>query len=86
MIKQMDMPSTKTNKAIAFNLWFLKTIKVIQAQLEMANFLSKVPFPLNYLYSTVKVKYTNDDRFKGLFKDGRACGYGELKYQQITNA
>lgn len=28
-----------------------------------------------------KIKYKNEDKFKGNFKDGRASSYGELRYQ-----
>jgi len=27
-----------------------------------------------------KIKYRNDDKFKGIFKDGRPSVYGEIRY------
>lgn len=32
-------------------------------------------------FSFGKVKYKNEDKFKGNFKDGRVSGFGEMKYQ-----
>ena len=28
-----------------------------------------------------KIKYKNEDKYKGVFKDGRPSKYGEMKYQ-----
>ena len=28
-----------------------------------------------------KIKYCNDDKYKGLFKDGRPSKFGEIRYQ-----
>jgi 1-phosphatidylinositol-4-phosphate 5-kinase len=28
-----------------------------------------------------KIKFRNDDKYKGLFKDGRPSKYGEMRYQ-----
>jgi len=33
-----------------------------------------------YLFSMGKIKYKNEDKYKGLFNDGRPSKYGELKY------
>jgi hypothetical protein len=32
------------------------------------------------LFEYGKIKFKNEDRYKGSFKDGRLCGYGEMKY------
>jgi hypothetical protein len=32
------------------------------------------------LYEYGKIKFKNEDRYKGSFKDGRLCGYGEMRY------
>lgn len=34
------------------------------------------------LFEYGKIKFKNEDRYKGSFKDGRLCGYGEMKYTQ----
>eukprot|EP00347_Sterkiella_histriomuscorum_P020141 403338954 len=33
------------------------------------------------LFNMAKVKYKNDDKYKGLFNDGRPSKYGEMRYQ-----
>lgn len=33
-----------------------------------------------------KIKYSNDDKYKGLFKDGRPSRYGEMRYQMSLEA
>jgi len=32
------------------------------------------------LYWLSEVNYKNGDKFRGMFKDGRANGYGQIKY------
>ncbi len=46
---------------------------------ETADFMSKIHS--NLCISLGKIKYKNDDKYKGLFKDGRPSKYGELRYQ-----
>ena len=38
------------------------------------------------MFGFIKVKYHNDDKYKGNFKDGRQSGYGEMKYFQSLSS
>lgn len=84
MIKQMGMASIMIEMEIAFSHVWLKRKKETrnQAPFVMENYLSKNQFLIIAKNRIGKVKYRNQDKFKGQFKDGRPSGYGNLKYVQ----
>jgi hypothetical protein len=41
---------------------------------------------MSNFYRHAKIKFKNEDKYKGCFKDGRPCGYGEMRYANSIEA